>query len=301
MNQAPITLTPKHLTIIGGVLFVGIVAMLVIAFLPKTQLLLQIAPNSASLALDGKDLGTVHYNQKLTVTPGKHTLTLSRSEFSTETISVTATKDQTVDAMIALTPQTDAAWTILRSDPTSVAIFEGYGAKKSLANQTAVNDAHPAYKNLPINTNEYYIYLCPSLKHYSDKLQRAICVDLASDTPAVRQDAANALAKAGIDITKEEVYTSADAKIRPIITTDHYTITYHRDLDGHNKPTFAILIMSTVTGSARTAELMKGRDQALAAFQQAGYSLANVNLVYINPELTQYNTSPDIEYPGISE
>ncbi len=301
MNQAPLTLNPKQLTIIGGVLLVGIVVMLVIAFLPKTQILLQIAPNSASLNLDGKDIGTVQYNQKLTVTPGSHTLKLSRSEFSTETVQVSATKDQTVNAMIALTPQTDAAWTILRSDPTSVSIFEGYGAKKSLANQNALNDAHPAYKNLPINTNEYYAYLCPSLKHYTDKLQRAICVDLANDTPTIRQDAANALAKAGIDAAKEEVYVSSDSKVRPIITNDHYTISYHRDLDGHNKPTFAVLVMSTVTGAGRTAELTKWRTQALADLQAAGYSIPDVNLVYVNPELAQYNTSPDIAYPGISE
>lgn len=300
MNQAPITLNLKQLIIIGGVLFAGIIVMLVIAFLPRTQILLQIAPNSASLNLDGKDIGTVSYDQKLTVSPGDHTLKLSRSEFSTETVTITAKKDKTTNAMIALTPQTDAAWAILRSDPTSVAIFQGYGAKKAVTNQDQVNRANPAYKNLPINTREYYIYLCPSLKNYGDNKKRAICVDLVSDLPAIRDHATAALAAAGIDTTKEEVYTSADSNVRPIVVTEHYAISYHRDLDGHNKPTFAILIISTTTGNARTAELAKWRDQALAALQQAGYKLPNVNIVYVNPELVQFNTSPDISYPAVT-
>lgn len=286
----------KKLITIGGLVFVSLFIWLIYALTPKTYIQLQIAPSSADLSIDSKEYGTVSYNQKIVVSPGEHTIQLSRAEFSTETTTVSVEKNETKTVLLALTPQTDEAWSILRSDPTSVSIFEGFGAKKSTDIAKKIETKNPLYEKLPINTREYYIYLCPSLKDFTNELKRAICVDMVDDQ--VLSNALLALDNAGFDRSKEEIYASTDSNIRPIITNSDYTVSYYRGLNANNKPTFAIIIKSPTIGESRTSELIALKDKALAEFTALGFPLDKSNIVFVNHELEAYNTSPDVIFPG---
>lgn len=294
------SLSNRRIILTGAsLLLIGLLAWWIYVSLPRTQVHLQIAPDTARLSIDGKDVGTVSHGKKITVAPGKHTLKLSREEFSTEETTVTVEKDQTVSVLLALTPQTDAAWAILRGNSTSVAIFEGYGAKKSTSVASQIEKANPLYKKLPINTREYYIYLCPSLKDFANPLKRSLCVDVVNDQLADK--ARSTLVNAGFDLAKEEVYVSTDPATRPILKTSEYDINYHKELNANNKPTFAFLVYVPFDAPNRAAQLVALKDKALTDFKNAGFIETKVNIVYVNPELHEYNSSEDIEYPGLPD
>jgi hypothetical protein len=285
------------------IIAVGIFALVIIASIiylltPRGYVMLQLAPKEASLTIDKQSRTSVTRGQKISMTPGEHTLVFSRDEFSTETLSVSVKNGETTTVTAALTPQTDAAWGIMRADKDSVAIFEGFNSRKTQQNITTFEAANPLYKKLPINTQEYYIYPCPSFLHPTNPLKKAICIDLTVET--TREAALTALKNTGFDTSKEEMYISTDSKVRPIIHSDTFTIDYYHDLS-NDKPTFVILINNQLSGSVaeQTAYLIKEKDSALAALEQAGYPLDNLNITYVNPELVKFNSSKDVTYPII--
>lgn len=283
-----------------GLAIIGLIAWSVYLLLPHSSITLQIAPKQANLTIDNSQHMSVTRGQKIRISPGQHTLSLSRSEFSTEQTTVNLKNGETQTITLALTPQTDNAWNIMRSDPDSMTIYQLYNDKKTSSTITSIQSQNPLYEKLPLNTREYYIYLCPSLKHPTDKLKKAICVIPTVD--ATRQLSLDALKSAGFDLSKEEVYVSLDETVLPIIDNDQYTISYYRDLSTSNKPTFSILIpYKTMDPQAYQSYLTSQRDKALAALTQAGYSLPDITFVYINPELVKYNTSKDIVFPGTSD
>lgn len=293
----------KKAIIIGvSVLIAGLIIWSIYLLIPRAHVVLQIAPKDASLKVGEKNYGEVVRGQKISISPGTHSFELSRDEFSTENVTVEVKDGETKEVMIALTPQTAEAWEILRSDDDSVAIFEGYNSKKGYQNIVAIEAENPLYKQLPVDTREYYIGVCDSLKHPKDELKKAVCVDLTVDHPSVRDMARTALQKIGFDFSKEEIYYSADANKYNVISTDAYTIDHYHDLSGVETPTFAIMVNFKEMASTAAYEdyLIQTKDQALAKLAADGYKIENLNIVYVNPQLEQFNTNEDVEFPSVA-
>ena len=288
----------KTIILIAAVIAIALITMVTYALTPRSYVILKIAPKSATLSIDGDKGRNVNRGDKVTLKPGEHTLVLSRDEFSTETIAVSIAKKETKTVMIALTPQTDAARIIINTDPDSVAIYEGYIAGKVRSNISQIETANPAYRSLPVTTQEYLIYTCLSLKNPKNPLARAVCVDLAAE--GARDDALIALGKIGIDTSKEEVYIGTDSKVRPILHTDIYAIDYYHDIGTNGKPTFVIVAITALGSSSKESELVAIKDTALSKLKSSGYHLDDINLVYVNPALTKFNSSPDVSFPGVS-
>lgn len=293
--------TRKIIIIVISLIVLGLIIWSIYLLTPRGYVILKIAPQEASLSIGEKDYGTVEQDQKIAVSPGTHTLELSRDEFSTETISVEVKDGETKLAVIALTPQTGAAWEILRSNPDSVAIFESFGSRQSVQNMKNLQAENPAYKELPINTREYYANACQSLKHPTDNAKKAVCVDLAVDHPTVEINARNALVDAGFNLQEDEIYFSVDKNKYNVLETDTYSIDHYKDLSAADKPTLIILVnfQEMASEDAYNAYLIEMKDEALASLKTAGYKLDNYYIAYVNPQLEQFNTDHDVSFPSV--
>ncbi|MEP7204839.1 MAG: hypothetical protein ABI716_01440 [Candidatus Saccharibacteria bacterium] len=160
-----------------GALFIGLVIFsLVYLLTPRATLNLALAPESAFMTIDGGTKQAVMNKQQISISPGKHSLEFSRSEFDSLSKNITIDNKQTVDIIAALTPQTEAAYQLMRT-PAAEEVIQMSANEKAKKAVDQLNKDYPILSVLPINARLYTINSCPSLKYPNNPTKIALCVD----------------------------------------------------------------------------------------------------------------------------
>lgn len=170
---------------------VGFVLLLlfIYAFLPKTQVVFSIAPGQVEVSIDGKPKQSVKYNDKLSVSAGKHTITASQTDFYPYTTTIDVKQGETAEFLAALNPLTEAAKQLLTDDNSQSVIQRFYG--KTFTKQTeTITKQNPIISILPINARLYTVYACGSKKYPNDPTKIGICADMyhADLIPYIEKD-----------------------------------------------------------------------------------------------------------------
>lgn len=175
------------LSCIAAVLLIaGLVAY---SLVPKAYITFTTAPGQVSVSIDHGSKKTITNGDKVKVSPGKHTIVVSRDEFDPYEKEITLKNGQTEEFLVALSPLTDAARALLKDTASQAIIQRFYG--KTFSKQTSdITKNYPLVAALPIQARLYTVYACPSQKYPADASKIAICVDLYHDSlePYVLKD-----------------------------------------------------------------------------------------------------------------
>jgi len=193
----------KLLIVIFSVLVAALIALAIYQAIPKTKLLLSVAPDTVQLSIDNKPNITVSDNQTISITPGAHTFKVSESQFTSYTTSLTTKKGQTTELLVALTADTTTAQAELDNSDTSQAVIQRFEGNIEQAQTTALNKKYPIIADLPIETDLYSINICPSQKYPNDPTKIALCI-IETD-PDVAQYALNAITNKGFKPSDYEI------------------------------------------------------------------------------------------------
>lgn len=167
----------KAIIVVSVVFLIGIISLIVYFLIPKSYITFSTAPNDVTISIDGGGKKSISNGNTVTVSPGTHTVTVSRTQFDSYKKEITLKKGQTSEFLVALNPQTDAARALLRNDASQAVMQRFYG--KTFSQQTkAITDNYPLVAALPIQARLYTIYACKSEKYPTDASKIAICVDL---------------------------------------------------------------------------------------------------------------------------
>jgi len=163
-----------------AVLFVGFVIWAIVyALIPRSHLTLYLAPEQGTLTIDG-NANSVSNGQVIEVAPGVHTIIFSRSEFSSQSQTITATNGQTSDFVAVLAPLTDAAKQLLQT-PGAQSVIERYTGLQETKYTNTLTNNYPIVNILPINARFYTINTCPSVKYPNDPSKIALCVKVTQN------------------------------------------------------------------------------------------------------------------------
>lgn len=182
----------KHAKIIIITLTVLALATAGYFIFPKSYITASIAPDGATVSIDGGKRRTVKTGSTLLVVAGKHTYVISKTDFAPQTVTLESGNNQTKELLVALVPQTDDATTQLET-AASQAILQRVNGPKMDATIDTINQNYPIVKDLPIYARLYSITSCPSQKYPGDSSKIALCVDVSQDglEPYVRKDIAS--------------------------------------------------------------------------------------------------------------
>lgn len=175
--------------LIWGAIGFVLLLLFIYAFLPKTLVVFSVAPGQVDVSIDGKPKQSVKYNDKLSMSAGKHTITASRIDFDPYTATIDVKQGETTEFLAALNPLTEAAKLLLTDDNSQSVIQRFYG--KTLTKQTeTITKQNPIISILPINARLYTVYACSSKKFPSDPTKIAICADMyhADLVPYIEKD-----------------------------------------------------------------------------------------------------------------
>lgn len=270
-----------------GIIIIGAAAWYLLT--PRSTITLALAPETVTLKY-GNTTKQVKDGQSFNITPGKYTFTFSRNEFSTVTEQVDVKNGQKLEVLIALTPLTDNARSIISSNPKSVRITQGYASRivSRQAQEAAKNN--PLLSKLPLGGKDYYIYACASVKYPKDATKQAICIDTLTDTSLPH--ALQAIKATGFDPNSYEILSGSKTR-KVILTGTDYTIDYflNSQLD---KPLLYITLTapqgSNETATAYQQRAEQIRNQALSDLKQRGYNPDNYYLRYTDQALQHLST-----------
>jgi hypothetical protein len=193
----------KLLIVIFSILIAALIALAIYQAVPKTKLLLSVAPDSVQLSIDNKPNITVSDNQTISITPGSHTFKVSEDQFVSYTTTATSKKGQTTELLVALTAITTAAQNELDNSPSSQAVIQRFEGNIEQAQTAAIDKNYPIVADLPIETDLYSINVCPSQKYPNDPTKIALCI-IETD-PDVAQYALNAITNKGFNPSDYEI------------------------------------------------------------------------------------------------
>ena len=146
------------------------------ALMPRSTLLLSIAPEEFTVSVYGKD------HQKKTgdtinVSPGDVIVKISHEGFQTLTKKITVKNGETFEILEALVPLTDEAKKLIATEK-SQAIIQRIQGVKTTEKVDDMLKTYPIIGVLPIKDKYYTIEPCPSRKYPKDVSKIAICVNL---------------------------------------------------------------------------------------------------------------------------
>ena len=165
----------KKLIIIAAIVIVAIIVGLAIFFsLPKTQAHLAVAPLEVQLSIDGEPSKTVRNGQDITVSPGEHTLSFSRDEFSPYVKKYTFKENEKTEVLVALEPLTPKAEELLL-EPEAEVVVQLFKGDEFKAIEEETDKSFPIMDVLPIQARLYMVTSCQSKKYPDDKTKLALC------------------------------------------------------------------------------------------------------------------------------
>lgn len=191
----------RILKIIGIIFGLLAIAALVYALIPRSSIILSIAPEEFTISIDGKDTHTAQTGDVLTVAPGTYKITISRDEFDPYTKTVTVKNGQTFDLLYALNPLTEEAKALLKTPKSQEIIQRIAGQKMNVEEDQMVKD-YPIVEVLPITDKYFTVSSCASEKYPNDSTKLAICVNLY-DMQA-KSSAIDAVLQTGFDLNDYE-------------------------------------------------------------------------------------------------
>lgn len=165
--------------IIFAVIALGLIiaGFAIYSVIPKTQMHLMVAPLEVELSIDGEPAKTVRNGQDITVSPGEHTLTVTRAEFGQFVKSYTFKENETTEVLIALEPLTPAAETLLY-EPEAEEIVQQFKGDEFKVIEEATAKTFPIMEILPIEARLYMVTSCQSEQYPDDKTKLALCAYL---------------------------------------------------------------------------------------------------------------------------
>lgn len=281
-------LSKRNISYIVTGLFVLTALLITIWFMtrPAGKLEFVLAPNNAQLAIDDKTTKAIVNKQKVTLTPGLHTITISRDGFKDWSTQVQIEDGATLRTVVALVPMTDEARSILKDDDSSNVIRAEF--KKDQINKLL--------DRLPLQGANFSITKCDSLKHPGSNTQ-ALCVVYATATSQGKDAAQAILRNLGYDPDDFEILTGTKSAMN-VITSSTFRIDHFSNFKGvdASKPTLHI---SSLTGTIDTLELERIRTAALQSLTDDGYVLDKYEIYYSDFYLSLYN--PILEGDGSVE
>lgn len=161
---------------IGLIAFGALVVIALGYFIfPKSYIKISIAPDQASLSIDGGSPRQVTSGQTVFVLAGKHTYKVSRDQFDSQTVTITSANNETKEVLVALDPQTDAARALLNT-ANSQSVIQRVGSRKLDTAQESITKNYPILKDLPYTSHSFEIDACSSQKYPNDSSKIALCV-----------------------------------------------------------------------------------------------------------------------------
>lgn len=182
----------KQRNLLITLIILVVIGSLVFFLFPRTQLSLAIAPSPLNIKIDSGATQRVKNGDKVSVSPGDHTITVSEDQFTSYTTKITIKFGETQELLVALTPTTDVAQQRLNDDVSQAIVQRFHG--KTMSSQTdQLSKDYPILSILPITARFYRIYPCPSQKYPNDSTKIAVCVDTNQDgiQPYVEKDLAS--------------------------------------------------------------------------------------------------------------
>ena len=244
---------------------------------PQGEIELALAPEEATLTVNGNSQ-QIQNKQVLSFSPGTYTLSVKRDDFSTESVSVTVKKNETIRTVIALEPKTDAARKMIEANPESVKIAQEY---KDISRDRL-------FKALPLSGVNYTVESCKSVKYPTNKNKKALCI--TSPTQAGEDTAKLMIAQLGYDVADYEVL-AGKSTLKTFITTDTYKIEAYQN-DQADRPQLYITPLNVPyvpPNAPRNEQLESIRSASLAELEKQGYDEHNYVIVFSNVYLSQYN------------
>jgi hypothetical protein len=187
----------KRALIITALIFIGVILAAVAAvqvFAPTGTLTLAVIPSDATITVDGKPAKT----NKLTLTPGNHTVAASRADFKTKTVTVNIKPngEQTENFVLnATSPEALAKWQA--EHPDQIQESEGVAGAEANAQGAVITQNNPLIQLLPYVGADYRIDFGVSQKHAND--QTAVAIYITAATPAAKTHALDWIKAQGYD------------------------------------------------------------------------------------------------------
>jgi hypothetical protein len=253
-----------------------LVVVLVVAYLYiyRGSVHFILAPDTAEIVIDeGISRKAVRDNESIYLTPGEHSLTFYRNDFSIEHITVTISSFKSQEQLVALTPLNETAKEIMQTTKNQERL-KTYSARKK----------NTIFSLLPIRSAEYSIESCDSLKPSPDTKNRALC--LGEIATGGTEKAKQYLLGIGYDPSNYEVYTGDDTAVKIVYETDLYTVSYPTN-EKLDKPMLVLLFKEPVP-----RPILPQKDAMLAGLAARGYNLEDYYLYFLNPELTRFSVLP---------
>lgn len=168
----------KTILIIIGLIAIALITFLVIySITPRSTIALLLAPEEGFIAIDGGSKQPVENKQNLNVTPGKHTVEFSHSEFDSFSKEITIANKQTLEVIIILNPLTDAARQLLLT-PGADEVIQRFTGEKMIKETDQLNKDYPILSILPIEARLYVVNACNSIKYPNNATKVALCADV---------------------------------------------------------------------------------------------------------------------------
>lgn len=264
----------------------GVIALVVILVVSlgysygyRGSVRLTLAPDAATMTIDNSDKQiNVKDNQRLFLTPGEHTLTFYKNEFSIQKATVSIKSFTATTKLIALQPLTDAAKSIMDSSPN----------KERLTEYTNLNKSN-IFKQLPVAAPDFTIHACSSLVEASGTDGKALCVD-ALDIER-EQKAQLKIKEMGYNPDSYQIYSGGISAVKVVYQATHYKMLYS-SASTLDKP---LVIISTIGDTAQSPRDLK--DSITRDMKQRGYDAARYYIYYAEPALTPFNTVKPEDVP----
>lgn len=259
--------------IIGSILVLAaVIAGYLFAY--RGSVVLMLAPDTSEMVVDeSSGRRVVHDNDRIYLTPGKHTLTFYRTDFSIERVEVTVKSLKSQDQLVALLPLTDATKKVMQTSKNQERL-QTYSARKK----------NTLFSLLPIGNADYRIESCPSLKVSLDTRNRALCFSeiIAGGT----EKAKNYLLSIGYDPSHYQVYTGDNTAVKVVYKTDAYTVSYPTN-EKLGKPLLVLFLKEPIP-----EPIIAQKDAMLADLAKHGYNPDDYYLYFLNPQLVRFSTLP---------
>ena len=193
----------RSLFIIIIVAVVAIIAGLVAySLIPRASILLSVAHEEFTVTYDGRSQNRAT-GEKITVTPGDVSVSVSRDGFETATKTINIKNGENQELLLALVPKTDAARALLETEKSQQIIQRIANINMKNAVTQSMQD-YPIFSVLPIKDKFYVITSCESRLYPNDKTKVAFCVNLF-DMEA-KQSAIDDISRRGFDVNDYEIY-----------------------------------------------------------------------------------------------
>lgn len=138
---------PIRYIIFGGFIILLILAVFLISGATQNngKLVINVIPADSSIKVDG--ISTT--KNTVSVKPGRHKVTASRTGFKDSVVYVTVAKRETKSAYLAPAPDSPSAYQYLKNNPEIQKEREGYGSANNAQIQDTLQANYPIIKYLP--------------------------------------------------------------------------------------------------------------------------------------------------------